>query len=71
MGTLEMKYRALALPDEEAAANARLAHLTGICPKCGDEGWWIDNSGFHYCACAAGAREQEEAGRRRRGRRLK
>ena len=66
MGTLEMKYRALALPDEEAAANARMAHLTGICPKCGDGGWWMDDvvgddgTGFHYCHCAAGMKAQEE-----------
>jgi hypothetical protein len=46
--------------DEEAKANERLAQLTGICPKCGDAGWWIDNSGLHYCDCAAGIRVREE-----------
>ena len=48
-------------------ANERLAHLTGICPKCGDEGWWIDDDGgpypgtFHYCDCREGVRRQAEA----------
>ena len=64
------------LRDEEARANERMAQLTGICPKCGDEGWWIDDdtsgdgtlpeylrkAGFHYCSCAAGIKAQEEDG---------
>jgi hypothetical protein len=37
-----------------------MAQLVGICPKCGDAGWWIDDGGYHYCACPAGARAQEE-----------
>jgi hypothetical protein len=48
------------LREEEEKAAARMAHLTGICPKCGDAGWWLDDSGFHYCTCAAGAKAQEE-----------
>jgi hypothetical protein len=52
------------LQDDEAKANERLAQLTGICPKCGDEGWWIDDrareSWFHYCTCPAGIKAQEE-----------
>jgi predicted phage-related endonuclease len=48
------------MSDDEARANARLAHLTGICPKCGDAGWWIDNSGRHWCDCPTGIRVQEE-----------
>jgi hypothetical protein len=56
------------LRDEEEKANRRLAELTGICPKCADEGWWIDDdlsdggTGFHYCTCAAGAKVKEEDG---------
>jgi hypothetical protein len=55
------------MSDEQKAAE-RMAHLTGICPKCGDAGWWLDDSGcegggcFHYCDCAAGAKVKEEDG---------
>ena len=54
------------LQDDEAKAAERMAHLTGICPKCGDAGWWIGDAGcgggswFHYCDCPAGLRAQEE-----------
>ena len=55
------------LPDEEAKAHQRLAELTGICPRCGDEGWWIDDTGpdhftFNYCTCPAGIKAKEEDG---------
>jgi len=51
---------AMSEPDDEARANARLAHLTGICPKCGDAGTWLDDTGWHYCDCPAGIKAQEE-----------
>ena len=57
------------LSDEEAKANRRLAELTGICPRCGDAGWWIDDDAwqrdekyFHYCDCPAGIKAKEEDG---------
>ena len=39
--------------DEERAAK-RMAVLTGICPQCGDGGFWIDDTGRHVCDCEAG-----------------
>ena len=56
------------LPDEEEKANRRLAELTGICPRCGDAGWWVDDLGcddgmcFHYCTCPIGIKAREEDG---------
>jgi hypothetical protein len=46
--------------DEETAAARRMAHLTAICQRCGDAGWWINDTGIHYCDCAAGIKAQEE-----------
>jgi hypothetical protein len=48
------------LGEEEQKAAERMAQLTGICPRCGDGGFWIDNSGFHWCQCLAGIKAQEE-----------
>ena len=48
-------------PDEDdAGAAKRMAHLVGICPACGDGGFWIDNSGFHYCRCPAGVKLEKK-----------
>jgi hypothetical protein len=48
------------MSDDEARANARMAHLTGICPKCGDAGSYLDDTGWHYCDCAAGIKAHFE-----------
>jgi hypothetical protein len=46
--------------DEETAAARRMAHLTAICQRCGDAGWWIDDKGLRFCECKAGVAAQEE-----------
>jgi hypothetical protein len=51
-----MKLSAMSPPntrEEIARAQARLVYLLGICPNCGDAGWWIDDF-VHYCECPAG-----------------
>ena len=48
------------LMDEEEKAAQRMAALVGICPRCGDGGFWIDKAGLHWCQCPAGAKQQEE-----------
>jgi hypothetical protein len=56
----------LALPklspadDDEQRAAERMARLTGICPACGDGGFFIDRTGFHYCTCKRGRVAEEE-----------
>lgn len=31
-----------------------------VCPMCWDRGFYLDDSGFHYCGCAVGISVEEE-----------
>jgi hypothetical protein len=50
------------MPEDTQREEHATQSMPPACPRCGNNGWWTDKDGFHYCTCAAGIRAEDEDG---------